>query len=379
MANEIHEEIVTPAADAAAQIDAGSETGEKIETTKPLNPEASPEPTQALVEAERSNIVEVFDEELMMSLVEARFLNQGREAVPHLLKYLKKEWARKALLAIANTDPMAILNYFEKYKDDEAFAEELVLKAFPSNQCEIIPRESFHSYPSSRSWGGIKEIDPHCSLRLIFLKLHWDWISQRPLLKPLFLIFVDKEPKNALDNFKLIKGRPLAKDVFLALADKALRIPFDYLPLFAEEPWFDEATFDEMTKKIPDYSSRDFLEPLREIGEKPWCQKLIASWARCHRRVALAYVDLYMAPWAEPIVRDAAKGEPLAALEHSSKFWNQAWGPSVVDEALAHVKLADLLEIKDVAKMPWYDRIGLRLIDKPAEPQPTQYPTQSGN
>jgi len=84
------------------------------------------------------------------------------------------------------------------------------------------------------------------------------------LLKPLFLIFADKEPKNALDNYELIKGLPLAKDVFLAFFGKPTNLPFDSLPLFAEETWFNEATLDEMVKKIPNYaySSGDFLGPL---------------------------------------------------------------------------------------------------------------------
>jgi len=90
------------------------------------------ETPQALAESERNNVVEVLDEDLMR-LVEAGFHNQGREAVPLLLKHLKKEWARKALLVIADREPMAILNVFESYKDEGDFAETLAIKAFSSN------------------------------------------------------------------------------------------------------------------------------------------------------------------------------------------------------------------------------------------------------
>jgi len=99
---------------------------------------------------------------------------------------------------------------------------------------------------------------------------------------------------------------------------------------------------------------------------KLWCQKIIACWAKHHPKEALENAEYYVAEWAESIIREAAKNEPLIALKHYKKYWGQSWDPSIIKDILPLVSFETFMqklnkeELAELCKAPWFKNVGLQ-------------------
>jgi hypothetical protein len=331
-------------ASATASTQPADETPDSSDKGK-TGPETA-ETHQGAVEATRGKIQETVElEKTLEMIVDASkgfFLSRG--LLPLILspENREKPWAQKAITRLVNDGyQLHILSALSKSKDEHSY-EKIFQQAFEK--------------PFKESALVIKEF--------------WVWLKDKTWLEPFLIRYFEtdlyREGQNADKDsvvFLFQDNPTLAPAVFGALSKSKPEIFLKNYHLVRNHPWAEP-----LTDEIPDaylkqglnrFNVNTFLKD--EIVQSP---KLLLRVAKLSPAFFLKYGETSVDPsWAEPAFREAARQEPKQALLSSSAFWEKAWGPSIVEEALTHVKLIDF-EPKALEKMPWYPRLGLRLLDK---------------